>query len=169
MVKISIKRDDKSIKPKQKQKQKQSQKVIVNIGSNVAKPKRRRTTRQALQKNKVVNRQQTTPTQINVPQALPIQQQQQPKDSFTDFSKYFKENETQKEAIKEIIKEKDKKINELEKDKKDKDRSKDLTTEEVQDDFSRVYNNSNISSLTNSGTATPFFRDQLIHRNYMMY
>ena len=74
-----------------------------------------------------------------------------------EFIKYFKESETQKEAIKEIIKEKDKKINELEKDKKDKDRSKDLTREETQDDFSRVYGNSNISSITNSGTATPFF------------
>ena len=74
-----------------------------------------------------------------------------------EFIKYFKENESQKEAIKVILKEKDQKINELEKDKKDKDRSKDLTKEETQDDFSRVYNNSNISSLTNSGSATPFF------------
>ena len=119
MVKISIKRDDKSIKPKQKQKQ--SQKVVVNIGNDVVKPKRKRAPRQALQKNNVVNRQQTTPTQINVPQALPIQQQQ-PKDSLSEFFKYFKENETQKEAIKVILKEKDQKINELEKNKKKRQR-----------------------------------------------
>ena len=156
MVKISIKKEEKTVKPRQRQKQKQSQRVVVNIGSDVIKPKRRRAPRQALQKNNAMNRQQTTPTQINVPQALPIQQQP-PKDSMNEFIKYFKENESQKEAIKVILKEKDQKINELEKDKKDKDRSKDLTKEEVQDDFSRVYNNSNISSLTNSGTATPFF------------
>ena len=54
-----------------------------------------------------------------------------------------------------MIKQKDQKINELEKDKKEKDRSKILTEDEVQNDFSNVYNNSNISSLTNSGTATP--------------
>ena len=159
MVKISIKKEEKTIKPRQKQKQKQSQRVVVNIGNDVIKPRRKRAPRQTLQKNNVVNRQQTTPTQINVPQALPIQQQ--PKDSMNEFIKYFKESETQKEAIKEIIKEKDKKINELEKDKKDKDRSKDLTPEETQDAFSRVYSNSNISSLTNSGTATPFFSKQV--------
>ena len=119
MVKISIKRDDKSIKPKQKQKQKQSQKVIVNIDSNVAKPKRRRTTGQVLQKIKVVNRQQTTPTQIYVPQALPIQQQQ-PKDSLNEFIKYFKENETQKETIKEIKKRRIKKLMNLKRIKKKK-------------------------------------------------
>jgi hypothetical protein len=56
MVKISIKKDDKSIKPKQKQKQKQSQKVVVNIGSDVLKPKRKRAPRQALQKNKVIKK-----------------------------------------------------------------------------------------------------------------
>jgi hypothetical protein len=65
----------------------------------------------------------------------------------------LKETEKQKE----IIKEKETKINELEKDKKDKERSKVLTTDEVQNDFSNVYTNSNISSITNSGTATPFF------------
>ena len=152
MVKISIKKEEKTIKPRQRQKQKQSQKVIVNIGKDVLKPKRRRAPRQTLQKNK----QQTTPTQINVPQALPIQIQPQPQpqqQSMNELIKYLKENEKQKE----IIKEKDQTINELEKDKKDRDRSKDLTKEEVQEDFSRVYSNSNISSLTNSGTATPFF------------
>ena len=134
MVKISIKKEEKTVKPRQRQKQKQSQRVVVNIGSDLIKPKRRRAPRQALQKNNVVNK-QTTPTQINVPQALPIQQQP-PKDSINEFIKYFKENESQKEAIKVILKEKDQKINDLEKDKKDKDRSKDLTKEEVQDDFS---------------------------------
>jgi hypothetical protein len=146
MVKISIKKEEKTIKPKQKQKQKQSQKVVVNIGNDVFKPKRKRAPRQALQKGKVINRQQTTPTQINVPQALPIQQQ-----SMNELIIYLKESETQKE----IIKEKDKKINELEKDKKDKERSKILTEDEVQNDFSNVYNNSNISSLSTNGTATP--------------
>jgi nucleoside-diphosphate-sugar epimerase len=34
MVKISIKKEEKTIKPRQKQKQKQSQKVTVNIGSD---------------------------------------------------------------------------------------------------------------------------------------
>ena len=52
MVKISIKKEEKTIKPKQKQKQKQSQKVVVNINSDVMKPKRRRTTGQALQKKR---------------------------------------------------------------------------------------------------------------------
>ncbi len=68
--------------------------------------------RQALQKKNVVNKQQTTPTQINVPQALPIQQQ--PLQPMNELIKYLKENENQKE----IIKQKDQKINELEKDKK---------------------------------------------------
>ena len=52
MVKISIKKEEKTIKPKQKQKQ--SQKVIVNIGSNVVKARKAST--QALQK-KVANKQ----------------------------------------------------------------------------------------------------------------
>ena len=150
MVKISIKKEEKTIKARQKQKQRQSQKVVVNIGKDALKPKRRRAPRQTLQKNKS----QITPTQINVPQALPIQPVQ-PQQSINEFIKYFKENETQKEAIKEIVRDKDKKINELEKDKKDKERSKVLTEDEVQNDFSNVYNDSNISSLTNSGTATP--------------
>jgi hypothetical protein len=152
MVKISIKKEEKTVKPRQRQKQKQSQKVVVNIGSDLIKSKRKRAPRQALQKNKVINRQQSTPTQINVPQALPIQQQPQ-QQPMNELIKYLRESEKQKE----IIKEKDQRINELEKDKKDKDRSKVLTKEETQDDFSRVYSNSNISSLTNSGTATPFF------------
>jgi hypothetical protein len=65
----------------------------------------------------------------------------------------LKESEKQKD----VIKEQDKRINELEKDKKEKDRSKNLTPDEVQDSFSKVYTNSNISSLTNSGISTPFF------------
>ncbi len=127
MVKISIKKEEKTIKPRQKQKQKQSQKVVVNIGSDVIKPKRRRTGK-TLQKNKVINKQQTTPTQINVPQALPIQQQPQ-QQSMNELIKYLKESEKQKE----IIKEKDQRINELEKDKKEKEKSKILTPEEVQE------------------------------------
>jgi hypothetical protein len=150
MVKISIKKEEKTIKPKQKQKQKQSQKVVVNIGNDVFKPKRKRAPRQALQKGKVVNRQQTTPTQINVPQALPINNQPQ-QQSMNELIRYLKESETQKE----LLKEKDKKINELEKEKKDKERSQVLTEDEVQNVFSNVYNNSNISSLSASGTATP--------------
>ncbi len=105
MVKISIKKEEKTIKPKQKQKQKQTQRVVVNIGSDVIKPKRRRAPRQTLQKGKVVNRQQPTPTQINVPQALPINNQPQ-QQSMNELIKYLKESETQKA----IIKEKDQKI-----------------------------------------------------------
>jgi len=100
MVKISIKKEEKTIKPRQKQKQKQSQKVVVNIGSDVVKPKRRRAPRQALQKNKVMNKQQTGPTQINVPQALPIQQQPQ-QHPMNELIKYLRESEKQKEIIKE--------------------------------------------------------------------
>ena len=62
--------------------------MVVNIGSNVIKPKRKRATRSTLQKNKVVNRQQIGPTQINVPQALPIQQQQS-QQPMNEFIKYF--------------------------------------------------------------------------------
>ena len=51
MVKISIKKEEKTIKARQKQKQRQSQKVVVNIGKDVFKPKRKRATRQTLQKN----------------------------------------------------------------------------------------------------------------------
>ena len=189
---ISIKKDKKTVKPKpkpkpkakpkpkpqQKENQTQSQNVIVNVGSNGITARRRAST-QTLQKNKVMNKQQTGPTQINVPQALPIQQQQS-QQPMNEFIKYYKENERQKEMIKdkestnslinylketekqkEIIKEKDQKINELEKDKKDKNRSKVLTPDEVQNDFSRVYNDSIISSITNSGTATPFFSRQV--------
>jgi hypothetical protein len=66
MVKISIKKEEKTIKPKQKQKQKQSQKVIVNIGKDVIKPKRRRAPRKGLEKSRAM----TTPN-IIIPQAMP--------------------------------------------------------------------------------------------------
>ena len=93
MVKISIKKEEKTVKPRQKQKQKQSQKVVVNIGNDVIKPKRKRAPRQTLQKNRVVNRQQTGHTQINVPQAMPLQQQQskaEPMNEFINISKRMK-------------------------------------------------------------------------------
>ena len=52
MVKISIKKEEKTIKPRQKQKQKQSQKVVVNIGGDLMKPKRRRAPRSTLEKKR---------------------------------------------------------------------------------------------------------------------
>ena len=110
MVKISIKKDKKGkTKPrqKQKQKQKQTQNVVVNIGSNATRAKRR-TTGQALEKNKVVNKPQPTPT-INVPQANPLYKQS---DSTGEILRYIRESEQQKEMIK-----KQEKSNELEKDK----------------------------------------------------
>ena len=93
MVKISIKKDKKTVKskPKQKQKQKQSQKVIVNIGSNVVKT--RRPTTQALQKS-VSNKQTPTPSPtINVPQAMP-------QNSNNEILRYIRESEQQKEIVK---------------------------------------------------------------------
>ena len=108
MVKISIKKDKKAIKakPKQKQKQKQSQKVVVNIGSSY-RPKRR-TTGQALEKNKVVNKSSTAPTAtINVPQANPLYKQPESQAVLGELLKYLKETG---------VKEKEKN-NELEKDK----------------------------------------------------
>ncbi len=60
MVKISIKKDKKrKTKPRQKQKQKQTQNVVVNIGSNATRAKRR-ATGQALEKNKIINKPQPT-------------------------------------------------------------------------------------------------------------
>jgi len=113
MVKISIKKSEKTIKPKQKQKQKQSQKVIVNIGRDVIKPKRRRRTGQALEKSKAVNKTNATPTQITVPQANPIYKQSESQNSMGEILRYIKESEQQKEMVK-----KQEKKNELEKDKK---------------------------------------------------
>ena len=139
MVKISIKKEEKTIKPKQRQKQKQSQKVIVNIG-NSYKPKRRRTGK-ALEKNKAVNKQSTTPTQINVPQSMPIYKQPESQNTMNEILKYIKDSEQQKEMTK-----RQEKKNELEKDKK-------TALEDAQTQFSKV-DSQNISSLT-SGTATP--------------
>ena len=137
MVKISIKKEEKTIKPKQKQKQKQSQKVIVNIGKDVMKPKRRRAPRKELEKNKIVNRSTATPN-IIVPQAMP-------QNSMGEIIRYIKESEQQKEMIK-----KQEKNNELEKDKIKPVRP---TEEKAQSQFSSI-NSQTISSLT-SGTATP--------------
>ena len=98
MVKISIKKEEKTIKPKQKQKQKQSQKVIVNIGKDVVKPKRRRAPRKGPEKSRAM----TTPN-IIIPQAMP-------QNSMGEIIRYIKESEQQKEIIK-----KQEKNNELEK------------------------------------------------------
>lgn len=153
MVKIIVKKEKNTRKQKQtqKQKQKQTQKVIVNIGKEVI-TRKKRAPRQTLQKNSVSNKQQQqTPTTIYVPQSMPVVMQPQ-QQSMTELIKYLKESETQKEAVKE--KEKN---NELETDKKkDEERSRNIIPEEIQENFTRVYNSSNISSLTNSGTATPF-------------
>jgi len=146
MVKISIKKSEKTIKPKQKQKQKQSQKVIVNIGRDVIKPKRRRRTGQALEKSKAVNKTNATPTQITVPQANPIYKQSESQNSMGEILRYIKESEQQKEMVK-----KQEKKNELEKDKKTD--VKQIPIEDAQGQFSTV-NSQNISSLT-SGSATP--------------
>lgn len=151
MVKISLKKESKV--KKQKQKQKQSQKVVVNIGTNVLKPKRRRPTGPIEKKNK-----QQTPT-INVPQALPITQA--PKESMNELINYLKQAEQRKEAIKER---EIKKSNELEKEKKEEKRSEVLTRDEVQDNFSIVYPSSNISSLT-SGTSTPLLSRPVDHNS----
>ena len=161
MVKISIKKDKKPIKakPKQKQKQKQSQKVIVNIGSNITRAKRR-STGQALQKN-VANKQTTTPTpNIIVPQAMS-------QNSNNEILRYIRESEQQKEMIK-----KQEKNNELEKDKIkkasvipiEKKASVIPTEEKAQAQFS-VVNSKNISALT-SGTATPTYNPLSTPLNY---
>lgn len=134
MVKISLKKESKV--KKQKQKQKQSQKVVVNIGTNVLKSKRRRKASGPIEK-KAINKQQT-PTTINVPQAL--SNVSHPPNSMSEFVKYLKESERQKEKNKEN----EKKPNELEKEKKEENRSKDLTKEEVQDNFSNVFTTSKL-------------------------
>jgi len=138
MVKISIKKDKKTkTKPKQKQKQKQSQKVIVNIGSNATRAKRRST----LERNKAINRSTPTPApNIIIPQAMP-------QSSNNEILRYIRESEQQKEMIK-----KQEKSNELEKDKIKK-ASVIPTEEKAQVQFSKV-DSRNISSLT-SGTASP--------------
>ena len=149
MVKISIKKGKKTIKPKpkprQKQKQKQSQKVIVNIGSSIA--SKRRKPAQTLQKGNVVNKPTPTPN-IIVPQSNPIFKQPESQNSITDLIKYFKDSEAQKEKAKP------EKNNELEKDKaKAKTKSIIQDEEEAQTNFS-IVDSQNISALT-SGTTTP--------------
>ena len=144
MVKISIKKSEKTIKPRQKQKQ--SQKVIVNIGRDVIKPKRRRRTGQALEKSKAVNKTNATPTQITVPQANPIYKQSESQNSMGEILRYIRESEQQKEMVK-----KQEKKNELEKDKKTD--VKKTPIEDAQSQFSTV-NSQTISSLT-SGSSTP--------------
>ena len=146
MVKISLKKESRV--KKQNQKQKQSQKVVVNIGTNVLKPKRRRKASGPIEK-KGTNKQQ--PTTVYIPQSLPVLQSSQPPNSISEFVKYLKESEKQKEVAQE--KEKNK-SNDLEKEKKEEKRSEVLTREEVQDNFSVVYPSSNISSLT-GGRLTP--------------
>lgn len=146
MVKISIKKEEKTIKPKQKQKQRQSQKVIVNIGKDVVKPKRRRAPRKGLEKSRAM----TTPN-IIIPQAMP-------QNSMGEILKYIRESEQQKEMIK-----KQEKNNELEKDKntpasagaprRGEKASVIQKEEKAQSQFSTI-DSGNISSLT-SGTATP--------------
>jgi hypothetical protein len=96
MVKISIKKDKKTkTKPRQKQKQKQSQNVIVNIGGNALRAKRRATGK-TLERNKAVNRSTSTPN-IIVPQANPLSKQS---DSIGEILRYIKESEQQNEMIK---------------------------------------------------------------------
>jgi len=183
MGKISLKKETKSMKlnlkskpkakpkPKPKPKTKveipkqtQTQGVIVNIGTNVSKPIRRRKS-SAIEK-KVANK-QPAPSTIYVPQAMPvIQSKQQPvsnaipliqqQPSMNEFINYLKQAEQHKEAIKE----KEKNVNELEKDKKEEKRSEVLTKDEVQDNFSGVFPSSNISPLLPSlsgGYTTPIF------------
>ena len=114
MVKISIKKDKKAkAKPKQKQKQMQSQKVIVNIGSNATRAKRRST----LERNKAVNKSIPTPT-IIIPQSMP-------QNSMNEIFKYIRDAEQQKEIIK-----KQEKNNELERDKLKEKKPPTIPTEE---------------------------------------
>ena len=156
MVKISIKKDKKAIKakPKQKQKQKQSQKVIVNIGSSY-RPKRR-TTGQALEKNKVVNKSTTAPTPtINVPQANPLYKQPESQAVLGELLKYLKETG---------VKEKEKN-NELEKDKVKEKKATIPTDDEIAQVQFTTINSQNISALS-SGLATPQFNPLSTPLNY---
>ena len=157
MVKISIKKDKKTkTKPRQKQKQKQSQKVIVNIGSNALRAKRR-ATGQTLERNKAVNRSTSTPN-IIVPQANPLSKQS---DSIGEILRYIKESEQQKEMIK-----KQEKNNELEKDKiKAKEKKPVIPAEEKSQVQFTVVNSQNISGIS-SGLATPTFNPLSTPLNY---
>ena len=76
------------------------------------KPRRRRKASGPIEK-KAVNKQQ--PSNVYIPQSLPISQSPQPPNSMSEFVKYLKESEKQKEKEKE----KEKKPNELEKEKKE--------------------------------------------------
>ena len=155
MVKISIKKDKKAIKPKPKPKPKakpkpkpkesqtQSQSVVVNVGSNAIKA--RRATTQTLQKN-VANKQIPIPN-IYVPQSNPLYKQS---DSTSEILKYIKESEQQKELIK-----KQEKNNELEKDKAKK-ASTIPAEEKTQVQFTMINNTQDISALS-SGNATPHY------------
>jgi hypothetical protein len=141
MVKISIKKAKKAkAKPKQKQKQTQSQKIIVNIGSNATRAKRRST----LEKKKAVNRSTPTPN-IIIPQSMP-------QNSMNEIFKYIRDAEQQKEMIK-----KQEKNNELERDKLKEKKPPTIPTEEerAQVQFT-VVNSRNISGIS-SGITTPQF------------
>jgi hypothetical protein len=70
----------------------------------------------------------------------------------SEFVKYLKESEKQKEVARE---KETKKSNDLEKEQKEEKRSEVLTRDEVQDNFSVVFPTSNLSSLSTSGTTTP--------------
>jgi hypothetical protein len=196
MSKISLKKETKSMKlnlksktkakpkakPKAKAKPKtkveipkqaQTQGVVVNIGTNVSKPIRRRKS-SAIEK-KVANK-QPAPSTVYVPQAMPvIQSKQQPvsnatpliqqQPSMNEFINYLKQAEQHKEAIKE----REKNVNDLEKDKKEEKRSEVLTKDEVQDNFSGVFPSSNISPLLPSlsgGYTTPIFFKSKEHIDY---
>jgi hypothetical protein len=156
MVKISIKKEEKTIKPRQKQKQKQSQKFILNIGGNALRAKRRATGK-TLERNKAVNRSTSTPN-IIVPQANPLSKQS---DSIGEILKYIKESEQQKEMIK-----KQEKNNELEKDKiKAKEKKPVIPAEEKSQVQFTVVNSQNISGIS-SGLATPTFNPLSTPLNY---
>jgi len=148
MVKISIKKE-KNVR-KQKQKQKQSQKVIVNVGSNTLKRKRA-STKSTIQKKQ----QQTTTPTINVPQALPVNKQDE---ALNKLLIYLKERDTQK------ITQPESKNNDLEKDKKEEEKTptapeerRDTIFQATQNRLPVMSDSQSVSSLT-SGTATPLSR-----------
>jgi hypothetical protein len=150
MVKISIKKEKNVRKQKQKQKQKQSQKVIVNVGSNTLKRKRA-STKSTIQKKQ----QQTTTPTINVPQALPVNKQDE---ALNKLLIYLKERDSQK------IIQPESKNNDLEKDKKAEEKTPTAPEERRETIFQATQNrlpvisdSQSVSSLT-SGTATPLYR-----------
>jgi hypothetical protein len=150
MVKISIKKEKNVRKQKQKQKQKQSQKVIVNVGSNTLKRKRA-STKSTIQKKQ----QQTTTPTINVPQALPVNKQDE---ALNKLLIYLKERDAQK------ITQPESKNNDLEKDKKEEEKTptapeerRDIIFQATQNRLPVMSDSQSVSSLT-SGTATPLSR-----------